>query len=421
MADSRILIQRFIILIFLFMPFTTLPARAVTQESAGPVPGAYFCMHVHHKPGFETAFKDVPFKILRLWDTSIGWPLLEPENDTWNWDLLDEYVALAQDSGAALLMPLGMTPLWAASQPDAPSPYSGCSSSPPTDIEDWKDYVRTLAVRNRDVYGGAIKYWEIWNEPDNIHGGFSFYSGTAAELAELAVAAADIIREVDPGNVMLGPGITQVGDGWLDDFLSAGGAQAVDIIGFHYYWDWFSPRLADFRAVADKVKAVAEKHGFGHAPLWVTETGLALSNYKTWSERQAAMAATVIVPRAYGADTACTYAWNNSMFSSMFDVDAQQTTPTFDTWITLRKWLYQAVVKDLSLGKKKFIIATLGIGNAEAHIVWRASAKAAAFTVPPDWGDHYARTPNDLEPLPPDRTIEVDGAPVLIFDEALAH
>lgn len=55
----------------------------------------------------------------------------------------------------------------------------------------WKRWARATAER----YKGKVHQWEIWNEPDNI---VRKKGGNPAEIVDLTIASARIIKEVDP-------------------------------------------------------------------------------------------------------------------------------------------------------------------------------------------------------------------------------
>lgn len=392
------------------------PARGAAAPPAAPVSADYFCMHVHSKPGYEAAFT-APFRYLRTWDSSIGWPLIEPENGVWNWELLDRYVDLARANGEQIILTLGMTPLWAAIDPHAPSPYGSCSGSPPRDIEDWRDFIRHVAQRNETRYQGAIRHWEIWNEPDNFVGGYEFYSGTIEQLLAMARIAHDELKAANPDNRILSPGITQAGAAWLDRYLAAGGRDITDIVAFHFYWDWYTPAVRDFRNIIQAVQAVAAKNGLADKPLWLTETGIGLVYYKDPSARAMAMVPLLAAPRFYGADLACAYAWNNKLFTGLFDVDKQQTTETHAAYLAITAWLAGARVTDLRQGARTGAVLLERNGRA-GRILWRTGAHAsrARVTADPDWGDVVQQAGGPAVPAPADRVIILDAMPVLVAE-----
>ena len=93
-----------------------------------PIPAAYFGMHIHNviapsRTGARTPWPSLPVPTWRLWDSQVTWADIEPNKGQWKFDLLDKYLALADAHQAEILLPLGVTPQWASSQPDV---KSGC-------------------------------------------------------------------------------------------------------------------------------------------------------------------------------------------------------------------------------------------------------------------------------------------------------
>jgi hypothetical protein len=416
--DSRILTCLLFVCVLLCAAGSEARAGETLLDGAAatPITEDYFCMHVHSKTGYEAAFSAAPFRYLRTWDSSIGWPLIEPENDVWDWELLDRYVELARANGEQIVLTLGMTPLWAAKDPDAPSPYGTCSGSPPRELADWEDFIRHVAERNEAVYGGAIRHWEIWNEPDNFVGGYEFYSGTVPELLDMARSAHRIIKQANPDNRILSPGITQVGMEWLDEYLSGGGAAITDIVAFHFYWDWFTPALRDYKNAILPLHELMKKHGLQNKPLWITETGIGLKYNGSDAARAMAMVPLLAAPRLYGAAVSCNYAWNNSLFTGMFDVKEQKTTITYDTYMALHRWLLGSRIIALRQGPRNTGYVEIERNGRTARILFRVGGGAIRYPADPAWGDTAHHIDGTQSPVPADRKIELNGAPLLIGD-----
>lgn len=70
----------------------------------------------------------------------------------------------------------------------------------PEAVEGWKAWTQELALRNK----GKVHQWEIWNEPEN---GLRRDNRDPAEMAELAVISARIIKSVDPSALVAAYGI----------------------------------------------------------------------------------------------------------------------------------------------------------------------------------------------------------------------
>jgi len=146
----------------------------------------YFGMHTTH-------FSEIPFRFWRLWDAYVFWPDLEKEHNQWHFETLDKHVEIAEKNSYTIVLTLGQTPYWAASNPYIKSPY-GDRVKPvaPKSIDLWANYIRVVGTR----YKGRIKYWEIWNEPDI----FLFYNGSIQKMVELAKVAYEILKEIDKDN-----------------------------------------------------------------------------------------------------------------------------------------------------------------------------------------------------------------------------
>jgi hypothetical protein len=140
----------------------------------------------------------VPLKagMHRLWDMKTAWKDVNPDRDVFDWSVLDMRVAQAEATGAQPMLVLGLTPEWAASDPNAGDPRWGLgTASPPRNIENWKAYVQ--AVVNR--YGSRIAAYEVWNEA-NLQ---TFWTGSYDQLAELTKTAYDIIKSKNSNALVL--------------------------------------------------------------------------------------------------------------------------------------------------------------------------------------------------------------------------
>lgn len=134
----------------------------------------------------------------RLWDMKVAWRDVNPAPGVFNWSILDRRVAQVESWGAKPIMVLGLTPQWAATDPNAGDPRWGAgTASPPADMNSWRAYVRALVQR----YGSRIGAYETWNEA-NLQ---TFWTGTPAQMADMV----DIAQE-EIGNtaVTLAPSVT---------------------------------------------------------------------------------------------------------------------------------------------------------------------------------------------------------------------
>jgi len=277
------------------------------------------------------------FGTLRLWDSGTSWTSLEPAKGVWNWQPLDTWVAAAEQHGVRdILLTLGQTPPWASSNPDEVNYVGAGAPAPPVNNQDWNDYITAVAQR----YKGRIRYYEIWNEPNDP----TYYTGTVAELATLTALAYGILKEVDPGNTVLSPAAYAAG--YLDQLLQAGIATNVDMIAFHFYE---TPPESTAAAIAN-VRLVMAAHGASAIPLWDTE-GASGDNTVPEDLAAAYLVRKYLVDLAFGSIRFDWYAWGKA---TTFCVGTEENDPQVPTeagraFGILLNWLSEAWLTSASI------------------------------------------------------------------------
>lgn len=142
----------------------------------------------------------VPAKHWRLWDIGVTWKDINPAPGVWKYERLDKLVDLAESHGADMCLVLGVTPQWAAKDPNAPhsAPWLGPgSNSLPYDVALFEEYV----IHTVNRYKGRIKYYQIWNEPQLAD--FMYPITDMKLLGRMTRIAYDIIKIIDPGAVVV--------------------------------------------------------------------------------------------------------------------------------------------------------------------------------------------------------------------------
>jgi hypothetical protein len=148
----------------------------------------------------------VPYGYVRLWDTETTWRDLEPTKGTFVWRKLDKQIQVAQQKDAHVMLVLGGTPEWANG--------GGGPQTPPTNIDDWSNYVCTVAKHA----GGSIAAFEIWNEANLA----TFWTGSPVQMADLTKAAFDAIRGcAGSGALVVAANTTSRADGSFGTFFPA--------------------------------------------------------------------------------------------------------------------------------------------------------------------------------------------------------
>jgi hypothetical protein len=275
-------------------------------------------MHIHRAE--RNPWPAAGFGTWRLWDAGISWAGIQPTPEAWDTTRLDTLLDLAQRQGVEVMLPLGLTPSWAALRPTEPSAYQRGMASPPRDLDDWARFARRLVRHTR----GRVQTYEIWNEA-NIP---SFFSGNVPTLVEMTRALREAVLAHDPGALVVAPS----GAGLLDrrrqfvaDFLDAGGGRYVDALNFHLYTGPHGPETM--------IDAVSEIQGWAaraRLPLWNTESGYWVqpgpgqrgARHVDALAPEMAAAYTVrahIVGRALGVERWVSYAWDNADLGLVLD------------------------------------------------------------------------------------------------------
>jgi hypothetical protein len=264
----------------------TFPSRSPDTESAGrtpgrpggvqkiqgpawmtspkPVPGSFFGVTINSDTGGMPTF---PVGAVRLWDSSTTWSLLEPERGRYDWTILNRQLAGAERAGLPVLYTFGATPHWASPfGPRGPYP-DGSRSSPPDDLKDWDDFVRTIATR----YRGRISAYELWVLAPSPQ----FYDGSPSTLATMSRRAAQIIRDVDPAATLVCP---SMGELWkpesrqfLKNFAAAGGYDNCDVAGVKLFPRDFGQPPETIFALTALIDRTLREAGVS-LPLWSTGT-----------------------------------------------------------------------------------------------------------------------------------------------------
>jgi hypothetical protein len=281
---------------------------------------------------------------------------------------------MAQQHGTSVLLPLAMTPEWAAAR--------GQVSAEPRDFEDWRSYVRIVVSR----YKGRVQAYEIWNEP-NLR---DFWTGRTDQMVALTKEAYQIVHSVDPDAMLVSPSATTGGGvPWLADFLKQGGGQYVDVIGFHFYVDPHPLSPEDMLPVIQRVQQVLSENGAANKPLWNTETGwLPPAKFDSDELAAAFLARAFILSWAAGIQRFYWYAWDNrAMAIVTYKEDQHTITPAGKAFKIVQDWLIGARMDSCSESADHTWTCQLNRSGKNAWIVWNPVGQRI-FTVPRTWHVH---------------------------------
>ncbi len=389
-------------------PFTT-----------NPIPDTLFGMHIN-KLGLHYQWPGLGTRIVRLWNTGTTWKDLEPSQNAWNWASgagyrMDMYVKhiLTKAPGTSIIYTLGMTPQWASSTPGVAGLYGYGTTGTPRDMNDWRDYVRTLARR----YVGKIRYWELWNEPDYV----GHWNGNMAILADMGRIAREELLAADPNNRLISPGMT-VGEGirGLQNFLGAGGGNHVDIIGFHWY---YGAQPEGIGMSMDNVRRVMGYYGVQAKPLWNTEGAFACNpaitncatSHPTVAESRSANARALLMMATKGIGNFSYHVWEGiDNHSKLIQGDFVTPTAATGPYGEAVNWLRGARVIDGFYQNNQVYMVKLDRAGEIAYVLW-APAGSLTVNLPSSWAVNRIRTLSATESgIAGTRQVTVGVEPIML-------
>lgn len=356
-----------------------------------PIPLTYFGLHIHRADA-GTPWPEVKFGSWRLWDAYVNWRHLEPQRGYWDFKRLDKYVAIAKLTGVEILLPFALTPAWASARPRETSPYGPGNAAEPYNLDDWRNYVRTVATR----YKGRIQHYELWNEP-NIQG---FFSGSPEMLAKLAEETYRILKKIDPANRLAAPAVVGGKEHllWLDRYLAAGGGKFMDALSHHFYVAQTHPEA--MLPMVEQVRKIANKHGLSSMPLWNTEAGWWIDHsdgtvtteqmVPGWKKLNAADAAAyvsraLILGWAAGLARYYWFAWDNYSMG-MIEPTTKAMKPAGLAYARTVEWLQDSIMTGCEVSNDVWVCTLKRLDGSKTRLVWLEEGSIRAWIVPRDWG-----------------------------------
>ena len=380
------------------------------------IPTSLFGMHIHHMlagAAQPTPWPAIPFGTWRLWDAYAAWPSVESEKGKWNFANVDKYVSIAEEHQVEILMPLALSPAWASSRPEEKSGYSPGNAAEPRDLNDWRNYVRTVATR----YKGRVHAYEIWNEP-NLK---NFYTGSPAQLVQLVSVAYQALKGIDPAIIVCSPAFTEaIGLSMFEQYLNAGGARYADVIGYHLYVSPGPPE--EMVGLIQQIREKMTRNGAANKPLWNTESGWEIQNKQSvvkqgLSPEEAAsyLARAFVLSWASGVSRFYWYSWDNYA-SGLVDHDGKTLKSPAIAYGEIQKWLIGAWMDSCDTDANgTWTCAISRDGGYRGWIVWNP-ARTLNLTLPGSWKVKQVR---DLAgktelPRPGSPSIPIGPSPVLL-------
>ena len=245
---------------------------STTQEYAIPTPGPtgmFFGMNTNllSDPWPGTM---IPLTSWRSLGSQVKWADIDTGPGVYDFSHLDGWLGKAKASNADVLFTVYATPSWASSRgPNCTgvgTPDSGCLGptntgcafeqqngpgvcDPPMDLScdgtgSNQTFVNFVTALIQHVGPGTIKYWEMWNEPNNPRewNGDADCPGTPQGgdlmLARMARDLKSTVSAFDPNAQFTTPpcGSPDCAASWLAHyFANTDGGSSADIIAFHGY------------------------------------------------------------------------------------------------------------------------------------------------------------------------------------------
>jgi hypothetical protein len=239
-----------------------------------------------------------------------NWVEIEPVNTTpanYNWSGLDASVQAAQQANIKVILTLNANPSWAAAN----------SIGPVTNTADLYEFMGAVVARYP-----SIRYWEIYNEPDQVQR----FGTQGAVYATMLSNLYPVIKSANPSAQLVLGGIaldwfTEDGGPFVKNFLSDVLANCsgtcFDVANFHYYpafrgtWENYGP---DIIGKTNFVRQTLASYGFTR-PVFVTELGWPAG--LTWGSPELAAR---YVPKVYARGLAA--GLGAAIWFSMLDADS---------------------------------------------------------------------------------------------------
>lgn len=268
---------------------------SVLSNTPVQVDAEFFGTHAYYRE--NDAMPGLTDRTVRSQDMVGGksrWSKIEYSPGLYDWEDMDKWVDTHHQAGRDMLHVLWGTPKFYSARPNEIGAYGEGSlgaSAEPSDMTRWSAYCTAVARR----YVGKIKYYDVWNEPNESNNGSDlpnptnpcYFTGTFSKLAEIVRLASQSIKAVDPGAKILCPAVTnwkptagQSAESYFVGMLNAPTGDGsttmkdwVDIIAVHLYLP--SPnRVQDLAGMIDRINVAKAAAGVSTLPTWDTESSM---------------------------------------------------------------------------------------------------------------------------------------------------
>ena len=353
------------------------------------------------------------FGTTRTWDSfpALDWASANSAAGQYNFAPLNSYIAANKGRRVQIIYTFGRTPHWASTTPDAAGPYGPGQCAPPV-ISAWDQYVTAIVTNS----AGRIKYWELWNEPDQK----GFYCGDLATMAAMAQHAYRIIKSIDPSAMVLSPAATgRTGATWLDSFIKAGGLHTFDIVAFHGYEGVHAERIT---AAVDAYRSVLGRHNLSTMPLWDTEGSWGENTIGDDAHRAAFLSKFFILQWSKGVDRVLWYAYDGDPKWGRLIDTAGNLLPQGVAYRETYKWIVGATLTQLCAQdhNQTWTCSLTRPGGYKAQVVWNSNATSSLSFTAPAQITEYRDLSGGVHPIV-GGTVQVQNLPILLETGPAPH
>ncbi len=359
--------------------FVTSCGTDFVYKSQGIIPRSLFGMTVLD---FKNVSSPLSYGTTRTWDSfpMLDWADINSAPGVYDFQQLDAFIKINQERDVDVIYTFGRTPLWASSQPGVRGPYGPGQCAPPTDLQNWDDYVTAIASHA----GVRITYWELWNEPQDPE----YYCGDTRTLVTMAQHAYRIIKSINPAAQIITPAASAAGGpGWLDSYLSEGGGNYADIMSFHGYCN---SEAESINSVVSQYRSVIAAHGQGSKPLWDTEADWAGDPddvLEGSANRAAFMAKYYLLQWSDGVSRFVWYAYDGGTWGGLWNA-ATGADPDAAAYDIVQQWMAGAsMTSGCAPDASNTWTCTLSrAGGYRALVLWNSS-KTLSYKAPEEYTD----------------------------------
>ena len=192
-----------------------------------------------------------------------------------SWEKYDRIINLASEYGLRVMVRIDTVPEWAR-------PAGSTFTFPPNNVQDYGDFVRTLATR----YRGKVHYYQLWNEP-NLTFEWGNQNVSASAFVPLLKAGYGAAKAADPQAVVIAPALAPTIDRgpvnrndtlFLSEMYEAGAKDYFDVMSTMAYGLLSGPddrRVDPFWQVnfsrAQLLRQIMIENGDAAKPIWFSE------------------------------------------------------------------------------------------------------------------------------------------------------